>query len=309
MKSMRVKKVKAGVRKGNVNGGVRKPVMSGPTSALDKDAKAWIRLLEDPCNAPMVQPCYPGTGTGYFSRCRYELNVPAEARDWIFEFHPGTSVNGTSLGAWSWSNTSGGALGNATADSMGGFIASGAVGRYRAVAACLQVVYTGSELNRSGVVGVSSDQGVTFVNTQPIGATVPQYMTTMAHTERLGQRAIEYRWVPGPGDELFSAAGGTGEELTSTSVGSSMTLAINNMYPGSTKVYAVVVWEWQPAQEILQGMIPQAKLPSSANNLNQVLHAIGDVGKFMVNASTRAAAFIAANGTTLATIGRALTVL
>jgi hypothetical protein len=75
------------------------------------------------------------------------------------------------------------------------------------------------------------------------------------------------------------------------------------MTPGTVRVTWVSVWEWQPEQEVNTGIVSINKPPASNNSLNQVLKAIGDIGKFAVKAADAAPGFVAAAGTTLRMLG------
>lgn len=280
-----------------------KPKKSGGNGAtLDAHAKAWIRLLADPCNAPMVQPCYTSTGSGYFVRVRQVLDIPATATDYVLDLVPSAGTG--NVGAWSWSDTVGGSLGNATNLSMGGFFNSGFVGRARCVAGCVKILYTGTELNRAGTAGFALQQGRTLVQNEPVGGNSSSWLATVPHTERIGQREMEYRWVPGPGDEFFRVCSNGSEELpTNETNGASIQLVISGITPGTVRVTWVSVWEWQPEQEINTGIVSVNRPPASNNSLNQVLRALGDVGRFAVRASETLPGFVSAAGTTMKMLG------
>lgn len=263
-------------------------------------------MLADPCNAPMVQPCYNGTGSGYFVRMRQIVDIPAAAKDFVMEFTPAGGTG--NVGAWSWSDTVGGSLGNAANLSMGGIFNSGFVGRARCVAGCAKILYTGTELNRSGIVGFSLDQGRSMAAGEPIAGTASTWLATTAHTERIGQREMEYRWLPGPGDENFRTTGG--EELATGEVnGGGIQIIISGITPATVRITLVSVWEWQPEQEQNTGLVTQNKVPASRNSLNDVLRAIGDVGQFAVSATGKLLGFVESHGTTMRALGSALATL
>lgn len=281
-----------------------RPVAPPRSSAppLDAHAKAWVRLLADPCNAPMVSPCYNSTGSGYFVRIRNILDIPSTAVDYVLDICPGNGAY--QLGAWSWADSAGGSLGNASGIGMGSFFNSGFVGRARCVAGCVKVLYTGTELNRAGTAGFALQQGPTLIAGEAVSGNSSSWLATVPHTERIGQREMEYRWVPGPGDDNFRVAhAGSEEKPTNESNGSSIQLVLAGMTPGTVRVTWVSVWEWQPEQEVNTGIVSINKPPASNNSLNQVLKAIGDIGKFAVKAADAAPGFVAAAGTTLRMLG------
>jgi hypothetical protein len=175
---------------------------------LDEAALKWRKLLEDPCGADLAPPCYAGTGTGYLVRYRTLVNLPPTAVDFLWEFvpseGPSTCLHNT------WSATAGGSLGTAGTSSIGGILDNRLiVGRARCVAACVKVVYLGTELNRSGTVGFTCDSGASLLGGEAVIGNATEWMAGMPHTERIGSREAEYRWVPG----LNSPQGGHAERV------------------------------------------------------------------------------------------------
>nr|UHS72335.1 MAG: hypothetical protein 2 [Tombusviridae sp.] len=278
-------------------------------SGLDAAARRWIKLLQDPCGADLTSPCYAGTGAGYLCRLRTQINPDPTAVDYVFEFCPS---NGASAAmAYGWSATKGGSLGNAATYSMGGLLDNGTAGRARCVAACIKVIYTGAELSRAGLVGYTLDNGSTLTAGEAIAGAATNWITAAAHTERIGQRDTEYRWVPGPGDESFRIPVLTSEEQSSgENSGNAIQVAITGMPPGTVQLHLVSIWEWQPQEEGTgnSSLVAINKGPSSRNNLNEILRALGDLGKFAANtyAPVASAGLQAAMGTSLPMVGRQL---
>lgn len=260
-----------------------KPKKAVVNSGLDAHGTAWRKLLADPCNAPMVAPCYAGTGSGYYARIRQIIDIPATAKDYVLEFSPG--FGGSRLFRYTWSDTVFGSLGNASAIPAGGFLGSAVVGRARCIAGCAQVLYTGTVLERKGTVAVSNDQAITLIDGEAVAGTAGSWMAGMPHYEPVSDHMREFKWLPGPGDERFRNTNETTEELGSTEgSGASMQLVLNNIHPGSIRLSFVTVWEWQPEQELYTGMVVTNTTPPSRNTLNDVLRSIGHAANFVSGA-------------------------
>lgn len=296
-----------------------KPKLQVPRALarLDESALKWRRLLEDPCGADLTPPCYAGTGTGYLIRNRTLINLPATAVDFIWEFCPSQgSLN--CLGS-SWSATTAGALGTAGISPIGGILDNASiVGRSRCIAACVKVMYTGTELARSGTVGYACDSGVTLISGEAISGNAVEWMAGMPHTERLGSRETEYRWVPGPGDEFFRAQSFTSEESpTSEANGNALQVVINNAPPGTVQMQLVSVWEWQPAEEVsgYTRLVVGNRGPASSATLNDVLRSLGDLGEFAKNGFRQVGSALAMRGiqyaknTAMSAVGAAMLAL
>lgn len=251
---------------------------------LDAAARKWISLLADPCNAPLVEPCYGGTGTGYLSRVRDYVYPNASAVDFLLEFTPFFDSNSTFRSGWS--ATSGGALGTAGAQALGGLMGNiNVVGRKRCVAACVKVIYTGAELERKGLVAGTLDSGITLFTAETINGNAPQWLVGMPHTARMGSEKHEFLWVPGDGDQNFRICNSTGEEVTTNeNNGSSLQIVISGAPAGSFILECTSCWEWQPNEESnAPAGIVGMKGPASAFPLSAILHSIGDIGKFVLS--------------------------
>lgn len=264
------------------SGAGQSPALANRVKVLDSSARAWLRLLSDPCGADLVESCYAGTGTGYLSRVRTVVVPPANAVDWLMEFRPGSGWSQAIR--YGYSSTPNGSLGTGTNYAGGGFLSSTAVGRARCIAACVKLIYTGTETNRSGYVSYGLDQGATILLNETIEGAAGHWASTMAHSERMGARDFEFKWVPGPGDEDFRATRDGSEEVwTNENRGAGVTLAVVGAPAGTFQAQITSVWEWQPEEENIggpSGLVVANRAPRSANTLNDVLRAIGDIGKF-----------------------------
>lgn len=259
--------------------GSKKPPMSG---GLDENVRKWLRLMHDPCAAALTPPCYGGTGSGYLTRTRDIITPPATAVDFLVEFTP--SADTSSTYRYGYATATGGTLGTASAQQAGGLIANkGVVGRQRCVAACLKVIYTGTELNRSGLVSSTIDSGMSLIPAEGIAGTAQLWSTGMPRTARMGAERHEILWVPGDDDQVFRANEPSEEARTGEISGNSLQIAIVNAPAGSYIVEATIVWEWQPAEEVVAGAsgISVMTGPPSGIPLSTILSKIGDIGAFV----------------------------
>lgn len=250
---------------------------------LDAGAKAWLKLLSDPCGADLAHPCYGGTTSGYLTRMRYTYTVPATAVDFIAEWNPSELTS--SFVRYCWATSVGGSLGNAS-NIPGGvpapFLTNSVVGRYRPVAGCLKVHYTGAELDRKGSVGLNLSFGETLVDGEGIGSSAPAMLAPMATVARLGSVAHEIRWLPGLSDGEFSSSASGDDKSWSQEGGGSIQVVITGMPAGTAMLEFISVYEWQPAEESSPGLRSTMEGPRSRNHLNEILSAVGDVGKWAV---------------------------
>lgn len=250
---------------------------------LDAAARKWISLMADPCNAPLVEPCYGGTGTGYLSRVRDYIYPNASAVDFLIEFTPNSPSTETFRSGWA--ATSGGSLGTAAAQGIGGLMGNvNVVGRKRCVAACMKVIYTGPELDRKGLVAGTLDSGSTLLVAEAIAGSAAQWLVGMPHTARMGSEKHEFLWVPGDGDQNFRVTQGGEEYLTNEANGSSLQIVVSGAPAGTFIVECTSCWEWQPNEESsAPAGIVGMKGPASAFPMSAILHSIGDIGKFVLS--------------------------
>lgn len=246
-------------------------------SRLDKGALDWMRLLEDPCNAPLVRGCFPGLSGGMLYRTRSEVGVGATARDSMIFFHPSgnTSSNYYPI-QWASSNTTGAAPVTSYGTAISGAWSAGS--QVRCVAACIKVRYTNSEYDRAGIVGHIMTNDPPFLNGIPGGTatTLPNCFAVRANAQtvyRLGEAAHEVRWLPTFEDGNFIE-----DPIATYNTGNSIGFVVTGAPEGSIYYEVTAVWEVIPATG--SNLVPSLAPPPSNNTLNDVLRAIGDVGKW-----------------------------
>lgn len=187
--------------------------MSAPArrvmASMDAGAVAWAKLLANPCGAKLVHPCYAG-GSGASTLVRLESDTVLAAtggETGIFGmFIPGQGVflNNvtpilTDLGLSQYSV-------NDISNPGDSYVKS--CSSMRAVAACMQITYPGTEASRSGVVGIGvcDASAVAVFSTTAMGGgglnmQMNRSRVACEHVQRMPQEVVECKWFPGNADE------------------------------------------------------------------------------------------------------------
>lgn len=192
------------------------------------------------------------------------------------------------VGLYGYSTTLNGTLGNPSylQNFPSWLTASGnLVGSIRFVAGCLKVNYTGSELERSGMVGLYTGSGQNFINGTAIGAgNSTQMLQTCNRVVRLGSEVHEVRWVPTSPTDLdwinVTDAGIGGYVTNTTAIGA----VVVGAPAGKVSYEFTWVVEWKPRTDKNQG-VSQAIQPPRSFDLNDALRRIGDVASFATRPS------------------------
>lgn len=265
-------------KKGNT-GGNRKPAPLARRlqSSLDRGAMEWLRLLEDPCNAPLVRGCFPGLSGGMLFRTRNEVGVGSLAVDSVLMFHPGGGPTGTYYPIqWASSNATGASPATRYGVQVTGAWSAGS--QVRCVAACVKVRYTGKEVDRAGIVGHIMTNDPPFLDGTPAGvaSTVPNCFALRASAQtvyRLGEAAHEVRWLPTFEDGSFIE-----DPIVTYNTGNAVGFVVTGATAGTIYYEVTAVWEVVPntGTNVMPSMAP----PPSNSTVNDVLRAIGDVGKW-----------------------------
>jgi hypothetical protein len=249
---------------------------------LDAAAYRYAQLLTDPCNSALVPSTFPGF-SGIVQRFTSYVNVGTTAATTagVFVFNPNTGTIATFDGA---SGATPGTIGYTWSTNSPGYSFLGSNGKdARCLAACIQVLPLASELNRSGYISVGLIDSNVLPNTGTISAS--QLCQNLAHTQRVPDDMVEFKYIPGLGDELFAP-------VTSTSP-SQNTIDMAFAWVGQpaaagflAKVTYVVEWTPQALDATLS--MAHVSCPSS-NTTNQVKKYLQDVDpEWWVSASKMA---------------------
>lgn len=246
---------------------------------LASSADTYADLLADPCRGPLVGPI-GATQKGYITRFEKTIVVPATYVDgttknttcFAIRWNPGVidpsaTAQDTLQGRVEVaSNATLSTAAFLTNDESPGytFINTTATSA-RCLAACMQVTYTGSELNRQGVVG-------SFVSSASLAFSSTNAETLMGITQsrsRVADGMFEVRWKPNDYDVNFSHfnQSASTEQMAKHSA---LYLVGQNLSPTTSAntaimVRLVAVYEWTP--DANEGMIVPAAPPGSAETL------------------------------------------
>lgn len=295
MVSKKPKNKKSGVR-------VRMPQPKPKASirgGLDKHAMDYARLLADPCNADLVMPVSNVTGTGNIIRTRVFINPGTSAVDSIIELAPMRFAGNGDPGpnpirapiVWGSSNTTGVAPANLYNGGLSGAISSAAAAR--AIAACIKVHYTGSELNRQGLVATNLTNQYALTAIGPTSgdlAPVGDFIYSFPSIHRVGEVKHEVRWVPTQVNDLdfvpntaTMVSGSPEFEIN----GGAIQVGVTGAYPGTITYEVIIVWEVQYGNDDgPSGLVSSVRVDRSRNTMKDVLQALGDLTKWATDPDT-----------------------
>lgn len=246
--------------------------------ALDAHAARYARLLMDPCNGPLEHPVYAGADAGFLFRAQSVVTFGTGASDraGIMHWTPGYVNNNNSelLAA--------GAVDGVTsvlANTVGVFgpgksFLNNAYG-VRCIAACVRVVYPGTESNRSGRIHFGHTQA-SLVDASD--AIIPDSLATnLQNYTRTPPEALEIIWRPGHADQEFNdpvaAASATLRDRKQ-----SITVTWAGLPAGvGLTFYFTAVYEWTPRPGIGISTNVTGKNPTS-NTLDDVIDAVQKTG-------------------------------
>lgn len=211
-------------------------------SAMGEDAQRVMRhvnMIVDPCNAELGPTAYRGAD-GIISRFRNVSVVsPAGKTGFMFVFYPAynaiqlIAVNPSDVLAFS--PTAGG-------PGQSFLLASGA--SQRAVAACSSLNYTGTELDRSGVIY----SGVVPIAALGVAKRVDEFAVNLQHESRVIDGHLEVKWSPSSIEEEYWESGvatppGGGDRNAIVFIG----LGFNPLTTsGNFSIINTLIAEWRP---------------------------------------------------------------
>lgn len=223
---------------------------------LDAQATAYARLLADPCDGSLTHSTFPGSSGTLISRFETDFvmgSEPTSVGTALF-FTPGymteNALSGGLMVPTTVLATDSGTIGFANSYTLQPgytFLANNAKS-FRSIAACMQVTWTGSELNRQGVVGVGQTNMAncmggtqTLANLRVLASKVGRMPDTMAEI-KLRPNDASYRFVDNTLSPTLATAQSVYGDLPSLFV------TVSGI-PGSTgvRIRLVNVVEWMPA--------------------------------------------------------------
>lgn len=245
---------------------------------LDSFGAAYARLLADPCKANLVPPAMTGANGGMITRFDYVVTIGNAVTDsaQTVIWQPNAQPNNGIFVQTAANDSTPASFGNIGVSPGGLFLFNNAQS-YRCISACVQVMFPGTELNRSGFVATDIIPDV-VLGSLPTTSKPSDWYQIAANTSRVPASMVEQRWYPSGQD-----ATGTIPVLTSSlqDIGSNSLLVSAAGYPTGTglRYRFVVVYEWWPKSA--QGMVQNNQTVSqSGNTIDQVLRALGTAGRW-----------------------------
>lgn len=284
---------------------VRKVVAKG----MDSMARAYARLLVDPCNAPLAYPVYGGADGSYLVRCESIFNFMQSDNnlntDGVFSWVPGAmgGPESTNYGILAGAGPKGS---NFTMNPLGYlcpgyyFIKNNA-SSFRPVAACMTVMYPGKEVDRAGIVAYGSVHGgyvaERYLNDNAATFQSSEIIAGMPNSEKTPAAALEIVWRPSDNDWNWHDPDriASGDILNRRGA---LVLAASGVPAGVTLTLKLTaVYEFKPKYGT--GIVQATKGARSTNTLTEVL---GFIDRLSGNPWVRSATNLALAG--LAGYGR-----
>lgn len=254
------------------------PLASGVQ--MDAAARQWVEVLRDPCNAPLAYPCYPTAGGGSILM-RFESDVAyssgATETGGVLIWSPGLNTSYVNNVAITTDSTLTALQANSNNNPGLAFLTA-VPHTKRAVAACAQVMYPGTELNRSGVIGMGITDGSAFANNVVAGSggngasTTPGALRTMCqHVERTPAGVAEIKWYPGDADAVSNSPNTLVASVADIMQGRNVLIVTWSGIPVSTGMRIRLVLVVEVSLQSGQGTVATALPPVSYNSTNSIL--------------------------------------
>lgn len=283
---------RAAPRKAKAKKPLRRKAKAAKRAPMDGRMAAYLRLLGDPCAAPLTQAPYAGIGSSYLIRTNHMYQPSAgtgTALDFVVEVSPS---NYPAMATYGYAVSQGSTtLANYNET---GFLTSSVVKGYRPIACCVRWIPTGAIASRAGLIGLAYSPSKTTTSGAS-GIYPTSFVTSAQRLAPNGATAHEAKWLPSFGDERFGSA----TEVNINGAGSIMVTgrgvdAVAGIASGYVDI--TVVWEWEPNTAYGTGSGAYGGItPSTARtwgaSLASALGRITDVGKFVFGAMEGIAAY------------------
>lgn len=259
-----------------------------PTQMVDPRVAGHVRMVVDPCNATISPTAYRGRD-GFITRFSLTVSGNLGASPvGIVAYWPRINryiqlgLAGASTGfSLDW----GGAY---SADGPGGAFLATTASAYRPVAACLQSLYTGTELDRQGCVAqlVVPQQSTT-------GTVSIESLTQLAQRNNRTSGMTETKWIPSPCNENYERRPATLSSYAPEDA-DNIIVHVFNGFAANKAVFInrmVAVLEWQPNSG--QGIVVQnPATPDSVGGLERVRSTLSRLGDWWLSAASTASTAI-----------------
>jgi len=255
--------------------------------SMSKASADYVRLLTDPCNAPLVPGIYPGSGGGIVSRFETDFLIGTTATDTCasFTWVPGMNLTFAPSIALPLDSTAFTPAIGAVGSMPGYNFLNTVAGSFRAISACMQVTYPGSELDRSGIISLGIQDGASIIPFLPttqggsaVATNVQQLRSMAQHTERTPATTAEIIWMPGEFDGQNFSYGligpppkypGPGDGVMFQGRNALVFTAASLPLGIGVRLRCVLVCEWTP--RVNQGIVASVNPTYSAETVAEVL--------------------------------------
>lgn len=263
--TMVAKKVKAkkGIKGPKKLMKVPRPMAIAP---VDKAVRDYISLLKNPCGGPLVGPV-GATSSGYITRFETTHVINPTSPFWTVKWTPGmvstTAANTRGLLGVE-SATIGGALTTVlTDDEAPGFtFLSNTCQTYRCLAACIQVRYMDTEVDRKGIIGSTMTTGARGFNT------IQETYSLSVDRARTPDDTLEVLWQPVDGDEDFTDVTANQPDASQPRK-AAILLSGNNCKANSIALRFVVVYQWTPGSN--DNIIQSVPVPGTGMTMSAIV--------------------------------------
>jgi hypothetical protein len=251
----------------------RQLAVARPVPSMDGRVRNHVRMLLDPCNAPLAPTAYRGAD-GFMTRFkRVDSSMTHTSTPYfIHVYYP------------AYNSTWAGEVASATAALTPAFNIAGPGQAFllanadsqRVVSACVQMQYTGSELYRQGIV---------FRGVLPIaaiaGSSINELCALCQATDRMSDSQLETKWIPSPSEEEYWAT----SSVAPDAVGDRNVIV--TIIQGSLNIdmtfnfVTTLIGEWRPKFGI--GMqVPSPNTQDTPAGLEKVRTTIATLGNWWI---------------------------
>jgi hypothetical protein len=255
---------------------------------MDRAALDYAALLADPCNGPLVSGPFGDGSGGVVSRFERDIVINNSGADTgaALVFIPAlATVQGSSAaivndtGTITFANV-------ATADMPGYNYLSTNAGQFRCLAACVQIYWPGSELNRQGIVSVG--QFPADIVTDAVVST-SDIRTASPYVERMPDGMVELKWRPTAYETTWQRAANVTDTATDWDKYTALAVSAAGI-PVSTglRVRMVAVYEWIPRPGTGSGLTTIHRTTVKTGSLSNIIAALDRTGDWMYNGAMKA---------------------
>lgn len=261
-------------KKGGRRGKGSRPRRPRQMSDVDVRVIGHTNMVLDPCHSTITQTAYRGQD-GFVQRFAKTntLSLTTE-QTFIYIFYP--AYNSIYQAAVATPSTAIGPITYSLAGPGQPFLLANADAQ-RTVAACAEIDYTGTELNRQGLLYM----GVVKASIFGDAVTVDQITALVGHPVRVPDKTASVKWMPAPADEEYWRTGAGqpeafGDRNVMVIVGTGFTSAV------AFQLTSTLIAEWQPSQ----GLGIAATNPNTADapaGMELVRTNLAEAGNFWVS--------------------------